>query len=404
MDIKQVPISDIDVWEKNPRNIKTKDFERLKRQIQELGIYKPLICVRENGRYVTLGGNMRLRALKDMGIKDIDVSIVKADTEAQRIKYALSDNDRAGEYDEQQLAELVYPHIEEINLEDFKVDLGEAVDMKSVIEDFGPDLDEEEDIPELSDGPATTNLGDIYKLGPHRILCADVTQKESMVRLMGQEKADMVFTDPPYNCDYGSSKNPRHKIRKIEGDKQTKEEWSVFNNAWIELVKRYYAGGDIYVWGASGPDGMRQRLALIDGGFHWSATIVWKKQQLILSPAKYQRMYEPCFYGWYSKSTYRGDRKQTEVWEVDRPRNSEEHPTMKPIKLATRAIKNSCRSGEIVWDGFLGSGTTLIACEKLNRICYGMEIEPKYIDVIITRYCNYTDTPEEEIRATVEHG
>lgn len=140
MNIKKVPISDVNVWEKNPRNIKTKDFERLKRQIKELGIYKPLICVRENGRFVTLGGNMRLRALKDMGIEEIDISIVKAETEAQRIKYALSDNDRAGEYDEQQLAELVYPHIEEINLEDFKVDLGYSVSIKNVLEEFGPDF------------------------------------------------------------------------------------------------------------------------------------------------------------------------------------------------------------------------------------------------------------------------
>ena len=144
MEIKKVPISEISVWEKNPRNIKTKDFERLKRQIEELGVYKPLICVRENGRYMTLGGNMRLRALQDMGIKEVDISIVKADTEAQRIKYALSDNDRAGEYIEQDLAELVYPHIEEINLEDYKVDLGEAMDLTSVIEMFSSAGEEEQ--------------------------------------------------------------------------------------------------------------------------------------------------------------------------------------------------------------------------------------------------------------------
>jgi ParB-like chromosome segregation protein Spo0J len=141
MKIETVPIRKVKLWDKNPRNIKTKDFERLKKQIKELGIYKPLIaCSDGNGKYMVLGGNMRLRALQEMGIKDVDISIVKADTEAQRIKYALSDNDRAGEYMEQELAELVYSHIEEINLEDFKVDLGYSISIKNVMEEFGPDL------------------------------------------------------------------------------------------------------------------------------------------------------------------------------------------------------------------------------------------------------------------------
>ena len=142
MEIKQVPISDVEAWDKNPRNIKTKDMERLKRQIQELGVYKPLICVRENGKYVTLGGNMRLRALQALNLSEVDISIVEATDEATRIKYALSDNDRAGEYDEQALAELTYPHIEEINLEDFKLDVGQPISLKDVIEDYAPDNEE----------------------------------------------------------------------------------------------------------------------------------------------------------------------------------------------------------------------------------------------------------------------
>lgn len=140
MEIRKVQISEVDVWEKNPRNIKTKDFERLKKQILELGIYKPLICFQENGKYITLGGNMRLRALKALKHEQVEISIVKAATEAQRIKYALSDNDRAGEYEEQKLAELVYPHLEEINLELFKVDVAEAKNLKMILEDFGPDF------------------------------------------------------------------------------------------------------------------------------------------------------------------------------------------------------------------------------------------------------------------------
>lgn len=145
MNIQRVPISKVEAWEKNPRNIKKKDFERLKKQIQQLGIYKPLVCVLENGQYITLGGNMRLRALRELQHKEVDISIVKAKSEVRKLEYALSDNDRAGEYDEQALAELVYPHIEEINLEDFKIDVGEPINLKNLIEYFGPNLDGSED-------------------------------------------------------------------------------------------------------------------------------------------------------------------------------------------------------------------------------------------------------------------
>ena len=138
MDIKRVPIDSVACWDKNPRNIKTKDFDRLKRQIQRLGVYKPLIACKEGDGYIVLGGNMRLLALQALGIEQVEISIVDASTDGSKIEYALSDNDRAGEYDEQRLAELVYPHIEEINLEDYRVDLGEAVDLQYMIDKFSP--------------------------------------------------------------------------------------------------------------------------------------------------------------------------------------------------------------------------------------------------------------------------
>jgi len=144
MEIKKVPISEVDVWKKNPRNIRTKDFERLKKQILELGVYKPLVCYEENGKYITLGGNMRLRALRELGLREVEISVVYPKTEAEKIKYSLSDNDRAGEYDEQALAELTYPYIEEINLEDFKVDRGSQESLRQILEEYGPDFKEDE--------------------------------------------------------------------------------------------------------------------------------------------------------------------------------------------------------------------------------------------------------------------
>jgi len=402
MDIRKVPISKVIPWEKNPRGIKTLDYERLKRQILKLGVYKPLIGCRENGKFVVLGGNMRIRALKELGVKEVEISIVRPEDEAEKIEFALSDNDRAGFYEDDRLAELVQPYLAKLNLNDFKVDLGQPVDLTSLIERFGPDIDSKADtVPPIDDLPSKTRRGQVFLLGKHRLMCGDSVNATDVARLMDEKKADLIFTDPPYNVDYGSSKNhPSWKIRSIANDCMDDSAWLKFNQAMIEAFKAHHRGGDIYVWGASGPAGMRQRLALIEAGIHWSATIIWKKQQLVLSPARYQRIYEPCFYGWLKKSSFRGDRKQTEIWEISRPTASDQHPTMKPVELCARGIVNSSKPGQLVLDLFLGSGSTLIAAEISDRVCYGMEIDPKYCDVIIQRFAKYTGISERDIRKT----
>ena len=402
--IKRVSIAQVIPWDDNPRGIRVEDFERLKHQILELGVYKPLLVVQEREKYVVLGGNMRLRALQELGAREVEVSIVEAKTKAQRIKYALSDNDRAGFYEEERLAELILPHLNNINLADFKVDIGEPLDLNQIVERFTPDANEKaNEVPEIDDSPAITKRGQVFLLGQHRLMCGDSLSSEDMSRLMGETKSDLVFMDPPYNVDYGSSKNhPTWKIRSIANDKMDDAAWIKFNQAIVDTLKTYHKGGDVYIWGASGPAGMRQRLTFIDSGIHWSATIIWKKQQLVLSPARYQRMYEPCFYGWFKKSTFRGDRKQTEIWEANRPTASEQHPTMKPVELCARGIVNSSAPRQIVLDPFLGSGSTLIAAEISDRTCFGMELEPKYCDVIIKRFSQFTGISEREIRKTAK--
>jgi DNA modification methylase len=400
MDIRKVPISKVIPWEKNPRGIKTLDFERLKRQILKLGVYKPLVCFQEKGRFIVLGGNMRIRALQDLGVKEVEISVVRPKDEAEKIEFTLSDNDRAGYYEDNKLAELVQPYLAKLDLNDFKVDLGQPLDLTSVLERFGPDLDAKADaVPPVTDSPAKTRRGQTFHLGRHRLMCGDSLDQADVTRLMAGKKADLIFTDPPYNVDYGSSKNhPTWKVRSIANDHMDDAAWLKFNQAMIEAFKACHRGGDVYVWGASGPAGMRQRLALIEAGIHWSATIIWRKQQLVLSPARYQRIYEPCFYGWLKRSSFRGDRKQTEIWEVNRPTASDQHPTMKPVELCAKGIVNSSKPGQIVLDLFLGSGSTLIASEISDRVCYGMELDPKYCDVIIARFAKYTGVSEREIR------
>ena len=201
---------------------------------------------------------------------------------------------------------------------------------------------------------------------------------------------DMIFTDPPYNVDYGSNKHhPAWRVRAIVNDKQGGGAWVQFVSDIGSSIKEYVTG-DVYIWCASGPEGMKLTLTMEELGLHWSATIIWKKQQLVLSPANYQRMYEPCLYGWFKKSSFNGIRTETEVWEVDRPHRSAEHPTMKPIALCLKGLENSSRPGDIVLDLFLGSGSTLIAAHQSNRVCYGAEIDPTYCDVIVQRYVNLT--------------
>lgn len=286
-------------WDRNPRTIEKKDLERLKRQIQKHGVYKPLI-VTPDGEVI--GGNMRLKALTELGAKEAWVSVVEPKTEAEKVEIALSDNDRVGRYDKGLLEDLVIEFKDEISLDDFSVDLKAPVLLDELVSNYSRASEKEDDVPEAPKEPIS-RPGDLWVLGDHRLLCGDSTKMEDVDRLMAGEKADMVFTDPPYNVDYGASKNPRHKIRTIENDKQSPEEWKDFCND-LFLIFKEFNKGDIYMWGASGPEGMKMRLWLTEMGCHWSATIVWKKQQLVLSPANYQRMYEPCFYGWFDKSSW----------------------------------------------------------------------------------------------------
>jgi len=387
-------INEIHLNPDNPRFIKDDKFEKLKKSIKEFPKMMELrpIIIDDSGKI--LGGNMRYRALIELGYQEIPKGwVVKASelTEEEKKRFIIADNIPYGEFDYEKLGN----EWDEVKLEDWGMDLSE-INIHFEPEAEEDDFDVDKEVEETKE--PICELGDIWQLGNHRIMCGDSTKREDVERLMDGKKADMVFTDPPYNVDYGVTKNPRHKIRTIQNDKQSPEQWHDFCNDFFIILKEYNQG-DIYVWGASGPEGMKQRLWLTEMGCHWSATIVWKKQQLVLTPANYQRMYEPCFYGWFGKSSYNGDRKQTEVWEINRPLSSKLHPTMKPIELCSRGIKNSSKNGMIVLDIFLGSGSTLIACEQTNRICYGMEIDPIYCDVTIKRWEQYTKQKAEKLNA-----
>lgn len=375
-------ISELIPAEYNPRKLTDDQASQLIKSLERFSLADPIIINKNNK---IIGGHQRIKMLAGK-TNEVDVRVPDRELTAdEERELNLRLNKNLGEWDFELLASFS---------EDMLKDVG--FDSKELDQIFKLEANpEDDDVPEARK-ETDIRLGDIFQLGGHRLMCGDSTDAGSVALLMDGKKADMIHTDPPYNVDYGSSKNPRHKIRSIENDSMGTDEWHDFCHKLYAIFQEFNVG-DIYMWGASGPEGMRMRLWLVDLGCHWSATIVWKKQQLVLSPAKYQRMYEPCFYGWFGTSSFGADRKQTEVWEIDRPLNSKLHPTMKPIELCERAVLNSSKWNDIVLDLFLGSGSTLIACEKTNRKCYGMEIDPIYCQVIIDRWEKFTGNKAEKI-------
>jgi DNA modification methylase len=375
-------ISDITPANYNPRQLTEKQAKDLNTSLERFNLADPIIINADN---TIIGGHQRINILKQRGAVEVDVRVPSRQlTEHEEKELNLRLNKNLGEWDFDLLAGFDQEMLLDVGFDSAELDKMFQLEPN----------EKDDEVPEVPETPIS-KTGDIWLLGRNRVMCGDSTKMDDVEKLMDGKKADMIHTDPPYNVDYGSSKNPRHKIRTIEND-------SMDTSAWEQFCKDLYAvfvafnEGDIYMWGASGPEGMRMRLWLVECGCHWSATIVWKKQQLVLSPAKYQRMYEPCFYGWFGKSSFGADRKQTEVWEINRPLNSKLHPTMKPVELCERAILNSSKWNDTVLDLFLGSGSTLIACEKTNRICYGMEIDPKYCDVIVKRWEDFTGQKAEK--------
>ncbi len=369
MEKKAVPLSKVELWDKNPRNIKTKDFERLKRQILKLGVYKPLICVKEGRRFIILGGNMRFKALQALNYSDVDISIVKAPTEALKIEYALSDNDRAGEYDEDKLAELVYPHIEEIKLSDYKMDLRDPVSLKELIEDYGPSEDDSEnDVLEyLDEFPPVTKSGEMFQLGKHKLLCGDFTKKEDVAKLMGEKKADMVFIDPP--CDY-----------KMDP---------------FDLCFKY-CEKDIFIMHSD-----RRFLPIFKkhGDKFKEYFVVHHRQPFWIRTNLVPIRYHILIGHFAGKKAKRKKLRIGTVIELGSMYSRErDFFQAKKIEIMEPFIINYSHEKDIIVDFFAGSGSTLMACHKYRRISYNLEIDPKMCDMIIKRFSKHSGINEKEIR------
>jgi len=262
---------------------------------------------------------------------------------------------------------------------------------------------ESDDVPHKEEVEHRTTLGQLWRMGEHLLYCGDSTEEATFTHLMGDEKADMIWTDPPWNVNYGADdSNPRWKPRTIMNDHMDKSDWSEFVQQFCQTLKdSSKPGAPIYLVMSA------QEWPVIDHnlrevGFHWSSTIIWAKDRLVLSRKDYHTQYEPIWYGWNDKAPRLcevADRKQSDLWQIQRPSRNEYHPTMKPIELVQQSILNSSRPGDIILDSFGGSGSTLIAAEQTGRKCRMVELDTQYCDVILQRWENYTgqkaflDTP-----------
>jgi len=384
MIIETVLIADLVLDPRNARKHDGKNLQAIAESLKQFGQRKPIVVWGET----VVAGNGTMVAAKSLGWTEITIARVPDDWTADQVKaYALADNRSAelAEWDEQVLTE----QLKELELAEWDV---EALGFDATVEPLQDVVEDE--MPKVVEPKA--RLGQVWQLGKHRVMCGDATDTATVQKLMNGSKADLIWTDPPYGVAIAQSTSLQDRdVRKLRTDGLTvmndnlnPEQLLVFLTKVFEEILKVTKDG--CVWYVAAPSGnlfYAFAKPLYELGI-WKHTIAWVKDVFVLGRADYHYRHESIFYGWSPGAGHKQveDRTQDSVWEVARPKQSKEHPTMKPIELITRAIQNSSNRKEIVLDLFGGSGSTLIACEQTDRVCFMMELDPKYVDVIIARW------------------
>lgn len=385
-------------YAKNARTHDDTQVSQIAGSIAEFGFVNPILVGDDN---VIIAGHGRLMAAQQLGLDTVPVIVLHHLTEAQRRALVIADNkiaENAGWNDE-----LLKLELEELGDLGFDLDVigfsDEELDELLGNDEQSGESDEDE-IPEVEDEPVSRH-GDVWILGDHRLLCGDSTSKQDLEKLMSGELADMAFTDPPYNVDYGNNAKDkmRGKDRRIMNDNLGDDFYQFLKDALTNLLS--VTKGACYIAMSSSELDTLQK-AFRDAGGKWSTFIVWAKNTFTLGRSDYQRQYEPILYGWREGNDHFwcGARDQGDVWFFNKPVKNDLHPTMKPVELVERALRNSSKSRDIVLDLFGGSGSTLIACEKTGRAARLIELDPKYVDVIVRRWQDYSG--EQAIRESDE--
>ena len=385
MKVELAPIDTIKPYPNNPRKLSETAIEKVAQSIQEFGFRQPIVVDKDK---VIVVGHTRYRASKKLGYKQVPITIAENLTKEQINAYRIADNrtNEEAKWDE----ELLKMELKELDYKEFDLKMTGFDDkqINDLLFEEKQGLTDDDAVPDTPEEPIS-KLGDIWQLGKHRLLCGDSTIEKNINDLFGEQKADLYLTDPPYNVDYvGKTKD----ALKIQNDKQSDEEFTAFlTKAFTHAANILKLGASFYIW-HSDSEGLLFRLAVNEAHFKLRQTLIWSKNSMVMGRQDYQWQHEPCLYGWKEGASHSwySDRKQTTLLNFDRPTQSKLHPTMKPIKLLSYLINNSSKQEDLIFDSFLGSGSTMIACEKLDRICYGTELDPKYCDVIVKRWEQWT--------------
>lgn len=378
MNIVMMKISDIKEYENNPRK-NDQAVEAVASSIRSFGFKVPIIIDSNN---VIIAGHTRLKASKKLGYTEVPCLIASDLTSEQVKAFRLADNkvSELAEWDLDKLNEelsFIEMDMEQFGFEDLEQELE-----RDVLED---DFDENEELPITP----YAKKGDIFLLGNHRLMCGDSTIADDVAKLTDGKQMDMIFTDPPYNVDYEGSTG-----MKIQNDKQKDEDFYNFlSSAFINMANSVKPGGAIYCCHAD-TEGLNFRTAFKNAGFKLAECLIWVKNSLVLGRQDYHWRHEPILYGWKEGGAHYfvDDRTQDTIWEYNKPKANNLHPTMKPLELVGKAIKNSSRKGELILDLFGGSGSSLIASEQIERSAYLMELDERYVDVIVKRYLKFVQT------------
>jgi DNA modification methylase len=393
--VEQVPLETLQLDPANPRRIAEGDLDALERSMRQYGFVQPVIARTED--HVVIAGHQRLTAARRLGMSHVPVILVDlSSSQARALGLAL--NRISGHWDEHLLARLLgeLAAIPEIDLAASGFTDSDVATLLRQME-----AREKRDRPETFDldtvfGRATraprTKPGDLWTLGDQRLLCGDASRGDDVARVLDGRKADLAFTDPPYGVDLGrhGGQRPTARRRTMSNDDLPAEEWEPFVRSWAEPLLSSTDGAIYVCMGSSHWPVLAGVLA--DLGAHWSDTIVWTKDRFVIGRADYQRGYELLWYGWRegARHHWSGSRQESDVWQIQRPSEAPLHPVMKPLELIERAIANSSPPGSLVLDPFLGSGSTLIACERLGRRCAAIELDPVYVDVAVARWERFT--------------
>lgn len=386
-ELQLVPIGKLVPYQNNARTHSPAQINKLRSSLREFGFINPVIIDRDYG---VIAGHGRILAAKEEGITEVPCVFADHLTEAQKKAYIIADNRMAMDagWDE----ELLRVEIEALRAENFDP-LLTGFDEKELSKLFDDGLDAKEDDFDVEaelQKPTFSKPGDVWTLGRHRLVCGDSTKAETYETLLGDTKANLIITDPPYNVNYEGSAG------KIKNDNMASEKFYQFLLDAFSCMEKVLADdGSIYVFHAD-TEGLNFRRAFADAGFYLSGCCIWKKQSLVLGRSPYQWQHEPVLYGWKKKGKHQWytGRKESTIWEFDKPKKNGDHPTMKPIPLLAYPIMNSSMSNAVVLDPFGGSGSTLIACEQTDRICRTIELDEKFCDVIVRRYIEQVGSEE----------